>query len=153
MCTVQYNTCKLYRNSGIAAKYTYSNKLHTTSNIVMSSRKIRCNARFYIVDVSFQHTVYCIYFQVRHRHLRNRLSLLFVFTSICLIFRLWIMNFDGPEFSPSDNPAAHETLFLTRFLTFSFLPVFNGKLLILPVIRAFSNKPREFLKIRKSNKV
>lgn len=47
------------------------------------------------------------------------------------------MGHTPPEFSPSDNPAANCESFLTRSLTFLFLPAFNFWLLLCPRILSF----------------
>lgn len=47
------------------------------------------------------------------------------------------MGINPPDFSPSDNPAAHSDKILTRFLTFSYLPVFNLELLLFPSVLSF----------------
>ena len=42
------------------------------------------------------------------------------------------MGYSPPDFSPADNPAANDPNFLTRFLTFLYLPFCNFWLLIYP---------------------
>ena len=42
------------------------------------------------------------------------------------------MGHSPPDFSPADNPAANDPNFLTRFLTFLYLPFCNFWLLIYP---------------------
>lgn len=47
------------------------------------------------------------------------------------------MGKQAPHFSPSDNPSANSEKFLTRLLTFVYLPVFNFWLLICPRTLSF----------------
>ncbi|KAG5866782.1 hypothetical protein JTB14_013678 [Gonioctena quinquepunctata] len=54
--------------------------------------------------------------------------------SIILVVRLQTRT---PQFSTADNPTARETDFLTRLLTFSYLPVFNFWLLLFPNTLSF----------------
>lgn len=43
----------------------------------------------------------------------------------------------APQFSTADNPTAKEARFLTRFLTFAYLPVVNVWLLLCPSVLSF----------------
>lgn len=54
-----------------------------------------------------------------------------------LFFRFSIMGKQAPNFSPSDNPSANSEKFLTRLLTFVYLPVFNFWLLLCPRTLSF----------------
>ena len=69
----------------------------------------------------------------------NALRLLtIIFTGLGLLsFRFSIMGKQAPNFSPSDNPSANSEKFLTRLLTFVYLPVFNFWLLICPRTLSF----------------
>ncbi|XP_074037770.1 protein O-mannosyl-transferase Tmtc2 [Leptinotarsa decemlineata] len=62
------------------------------------------------------------------------LLILIVALSVILAVRLQTRT---PQFSTADNPTARETDFLTRFLTFSYLPVFNFWLLLFPNTLSF----------------
>ncbi|XP_033101692.1 protein O-mannosyl-transferase TMTC1-like isoform X2 [Anneissia japonica] len=53
------------------------------------------------------------------------------------IFRIWMMEGKLPPFSDQDNPASYATNWLTRFLTFSYLCVFNVWLLLCPVMLSY----------------
>ncbi len=58
--------------------------------------------------------------------------------SILLIFRFHITDHYGmPTFATSDNPTSKEKGFLTRTLTFLYLPVFNFLLLVFPLKLSF----------------
>lgn len=59
---------------------------------------------------------------------------LIISTLIILLFRL---QNKPPNFSTADNPTSKEPKFLTRFLTFSYLPVFNVWLLLFPSTLSF----------------
>lgn len=59
---------------------------------------------------------------------------LFLAGAITLIFRLQATT---PQFSSADNPAARDPHFLTRLLTFAYLPVFNFGLLLYPNTLSF----------------
>ncbi|XP_065578857.1 protein O-mannosyl-transferase TMTC1-like isoform X2 [Artemia franciscana] len=50
-----------------------------------------------------------------------------------LVFRIWIMGSELPSFSDQENPAAASPFFLTRFFTWSYLPILNAFLLICPI--------------------
>ncbi|XP_044173138.1 protein O-mannosyl-transferase TMTC2-like isoform X2 [Acropora millepora] len=69
----------------------------------------------------------------------NALRLLtIIFTGLGLLsFRFSIMGKQAPNFSPSDNPSANSQKFLTRLLTFVYLPVFNFWLLVCPRTLSF----------------
>lgn len=54
--------------------------------------------------------------------------------AITLIFRLQATT---PQFSSADNPAARDPRFLTRLLTFAYLPFFNFALLLCPNTLSF----------------
>ncbi|EDO39747.1 predicted protein [Nematostella vectensis] len=72
-----------------------------------------------------------------HRGMATRLLSLAV-TAICLIvLRMFLMGNSPPEFSPSDNPASSSESFLTRTLTFLYLPAFNFLLLLYPRTLSF----------------
>lgn len=70
---------------------------------------------------------------------RKKWSLMFVLMSLTLmiLLRASAMNFSTPKFAKADNPAAHDSSFLVRVMTFSFLPVFNAALLLCPVDLSF----------------
>lgn len=51
--------------------------------------------------------------------------------------RFYVMGNTPPFFSPSDNPAAGSESFLTRTLTFLYLPTFNAWLLFYPATLSF----------------
>lgn len=70
------------------------------------------------------------YFQKQTRSLLILASAL----SIILTFRLQTRT---PQFSTADNPTARDPHFMTRLLTFSYLPVFNFWLLLLPSTLSF----------------
>ncbi|CAL2044366.1 unnamed protein product [Caenorhabditis brenneri] len=67
------------------------------------------------------------------RDVTNYLVSLFI---ICYI-RLSINNFQSPKFSKNDNPIAHESSFVTRTLTFLYLPIFHLKLIVFPKTLSF----------------
>lgn len=55
------------------------------------------------------------------------------FAGVTLIgLRLHLMGARAPDFAPADNPAADSDSFLTRTLTFLYLPAFNFWLLLCP---------------------
>lgn len=54
-----------------------------------------------------------------------------------LLLRLHLTWGNTPEFSTADNPTARASSIFTRFLTFSYLPTFNFKLLLCPVTLSF----------------
>lgn len=54
-----------------------------------------------------------------------------------LLLRLQITWGNTPEFATADNPTARAPSIITRFLTFSYLPTFNFKLLVCPVTLSF----------------
>ena len=58
------------------------------------------------------------------------------FTAL-FVFRLGIIRLTPPEFSASDNPASDHKSFLTRTLTFLYLPAFNFGLLLCPLGLSF----------------
>lgn len=60
---------------------------------------------------------------------------LVVATVVMLLFRL--LRSTTPQFSTADNPTARNPHFLTRLLTFAYLPVFNFGLLLYPETLSF----------------
>jgi hypothetical protein len=61
-----------------------------------------------------------------------------IVTAICLLsLRFILMGNKPPNFSNSDNPAANSNSFLTRTLTFLYLPAFNFWLLLCPITLSF----------------
>lgn len=68
----------------------------------------------------------------RNMSLMVSLSLLVMWGLILLAARLYWMGNKPPNFSNSDNPAADSPHFLTRTLTFLYLPVANAWLLLCP---------------------
>ncbi|KRX87392.1 Transmembrane and TPR repeat-containing protein 2 [Trichinella pseudospiralis] len=78
----------------------------------------------------------------RTRHKSNELDAVCLWMLIfgaasALFFRLWVMNFQSPNFSAFDNPASHCPNRLIRILTFLFLPIFNFKLALCPTVLSF----------------
>ncbi|XP_023310796.1 transmembrane and TPR repeat-containing protein CG31690-like [Anoplophora glabripennis] len=63
-------------------------------------------------------------------------SLLILASALSIILAVRLQT-RTPQFSTADNPTAREAEFLTRFLTFSYLPVFNFWLLIFPNTLSF----------------
>ncbi|XP_071942177.1 protein O-mannosyl-transferase TMTC1-like [Antedon mediterranea] len=61
------------------------------------------------------------------------------FITLCslFMFRIWMMKGELPPFSDQDNPASYATHCSTRFLTFSYLCVFNVWLLLCPLILSY----------------
>ncbi len=57
--------------------------------------------------------------------------------AVCVLFRLWIMEFEPPKFSPAENPTAHCDCFFTRLATFLYLIAINAKLLLFPLHLSF----------------
>lgn len=72
-------------------------------------------------------------FILLQRQWRSILVLVLAAT-VMLIFRLQTR---APHFSTADNPTAKEMKLLTRFLTFTYLPVFNFFLLLYPNVLSF----------------
>ncbi|XP_052089003.1 protein O-mannosyl-transferase TMTC2-like [Mytilus californianus] len=65
------------------------------------------------------------------------LFLLFILGAALVAFRFMFMGNKTPEFAPSDNPAADSNNFLTKFLTFTLLPVYNFWILLCPRVLSF----------------
>nr|CAD7401247.1 unnamed protein product [Timema poppensis] len=70
--------------------------------------------------------------QRRSRRMARSLLILLLTLGILLKIRLLQMGPHPPTFSTADNPTARCSSFLTRFLTFSYLPAFNFFLLLWP---------------------
>ena len=73
-----------------------------------------------------------ISFQAKENGLIQRIILLSSTASILLATRMILMNNTPPSFSKSDNPAANSDSFVTRTLTFLYLPAINFWLLVFP---------------------
>lgn len=54
-----------------------------------------------------------------------------------LLLRLQVTWGNTPEFATADNPTARASSIITRFLTFSYLPTLNFKLLLCPITLSF----------------
>ncbi|ESO96774.1 hypothetical protein LOTGIDRAFT_98423, partial [Lottia gigantea] len=63
--------------------------------------------------------------------------LLSTYGIILVILRLYFMENKPPEFAPSDNPASDSNSFLTRTLTYNFLPAYNVWILLCPSVLSF----------------
>ena len=66
------------------------------------------------------------------RKILARIVLLALAAVSMLYLRLLIMGHSKPGFSPADNPAANDPNYLTRLLTFAYLPFCNLWLLLYP---------------------
>ena len=75
--------------------------------------------------------------QGRDRGLVEGLATLSVSTVLLIAMRLQLMGSKAPEFAPADNPAADCRWWLSRALTFLYLPVFNAWLLLQPSVLSF----------------
>ena len=53
--------------------------------------------------------------------------------TLLLLFRLWILNGDLPNFPVDANPASFAEELQTRILTYSYLFFFNAQLLLAPI--------------------
>ncbi|XP_055889069.1 protein O-mannosyl-transferase TMTC2-like [Biomphalaria glabrata] len=58
-------------------------------------------------------------------------------SSALLGFRIYFMGNKPPEFAPSDNPASDSDSFLTRALTYNYLPSLNFWMLLCPTVLSF----------------
>lgn len=76
-------------------------------------------------------------FQRRDRGLLEGLATLSVSTVTLIALRVQLMGAKAPEFAPADNPAADCRWWLSRTLTFLYLPVFNTWLLLQPSVLSF----------------
>lgn len=70
--------------------------------------------------------------QKRFAGLREGLTHLLGAGLVLVAFRLYMMGLKPPDFAPADNPASDSDCFLTRTLTFLYLPAFNFWLLLYP---------------------
>ncbi len=68
---------------------------------------------------------------------RSSLLCLVCAAALLLAFRAKVMGFSTPKFAKADNPAAASDSWMTRTLTFLFLPAFNLGLLLCPVKLSF----------------
>ncbi|XP_070580760.1 protein O-mannosyl-transferase TMTC1-like isoform X2 [Ptychodera flava] len=56
---------------------------------------------------------------------------------LLMVFRIWMLNGQLPAFSDQDNPASFAPHLSTRFMTYCYLLVFNGWLLLAPTILCY----------------
>nr|XP_006817999.1 PREDICTED: transmembrane and TPR repeat-containing protein 1-like [Saccoglossus kowalevskii] len=63
----------------------------------------------------------------------KRIIVILIMVLILMVFRIWMLNGQLPAFSDQDNPASFAPHLSTRFLTYSYLIVFNGLLLLSPI--------------------
>ncbi|XP_076324019.1 protein O-mannosyl-transferase TMTC2-like, partial [Tachypleus tridentatus] len=73
----------------------------------------------------------------RYQGLREGLLHLVGAAIVLVGFRLHLMGRKPPDFAPADNPAADSDSFVTRTLTFLYLPAFNFWLLLCPLWLSF----------------
>uniref|UniRef100_A0A8C2PQQ7 dolichyl-phosphate-mannose--protein mannosyltransferase n=1 Tax=Cyprinus carpio TaxID=7962 RepID=A0A8C2PQQ7_CYPCA len=78
-----------------------------------------------------------LFLKKKNLHLLMSVFLLGLWGIILLACRLYWMGNKPPNFSNSDNPAADCPCFLTRMLTFFFLPAMNVWLLLCPDMLSF----------------
>lgn len=71
------------------------------------------------------------------KSMRSSIYTLVTASVVLLALRMSIMGGTFPKFASADNPAAHSKSFLTRTLTFLYLPVFNFMLFICPTTLSF----------------
>ncbi|XP_062517696.1 protein O-mannosyl-transferase TMTC1-like isoform X2 [Corticium candelabrum] len=75
---------------------------------------------------------------MRHgRTLVYRIAFLLFVVLILLAFRLKMLHGQPPSFTDQENPASFSDHFITRFLTYSYLCVFNFWLLLAPVTLSY----------------
>ncbi|XP_076361298.1 protein O-mannosyl-transferase TMTC2-like isoform X1 [Tachypleus tridentatus] len=73
----------------------------------------------------------------RYQGLREGLLHLMGAAIVLVGFRVHLMGRKPPDFAPADNPAADSDSFVTRMLTFLYLPAFNFWLLLCPMWLSF----------------
>ncbi|KAG1705457.1 Transmembrane and TPR repeat-containing protein 2 [Nymphon striatum] len=78
-----------------------------------------------------------ILFEKKYRHLLEGPVSLLISVIVLLSFRFYLMGMKAPDFAPADNPAADSDSFITRTLTFLYLPVFNFWLMLYPRVLSF----------------
>lgn len=61
-----------------------------------------------------------------------RCFLLIVIGCVIMFLRLRVMNFEGPTFSPTDNPAAFANSFFTRVFSYNYIYLLNLVLMVWP---------------------
>ncbi|CAG9768829.1 unnamed protein product [Ceutorhynchus assimilis] len=61
-----------------------------------------------------------------------RVVLMGIIGTIIMFLRLRVMNFEGPTFSPTDNPAAFAERLFIRIFSYSYIYLMNAVLLIWP---------------------
>ena len=64
---------------------------------------------------------------------------LYILSNLILLsyIRMWIMNFQKPQFSSGDNPAAFQPSIVNRVLTFNYIYCLNFLLLLMPTWLCF----------------
>lgn len=75
--------------------------------------------------------------QLVNKRIREGILYLAVIGSLLVAFRILFMGSKPPEFAPSDNPASDSDSVVTRFLTYSLLPVYNVWILLCPRVLSF----------------
>lgn len=75
--------------------------------------------------------------KARFRRAIEGVTFLTVIGCSLLGFRIYFMDNKPPEFAPSDNPASDSDSFLTRTLTYNFLPAANFWLMLCPRVLSF----------------
>ncbi|KAK4880138.1 hypothetical protein RN001_008284 [Aquatica leii] len=73
-----------------------------------------------------------LFTSTKRRLLIKRCLILVVSGLVMLYIRLKIMNFEGPNFTIADNPAAFSSSIFTRVFTFNYIYVINILLLVWP---------------------
>ncbi|GAB6033603.1 Protein O-mannosyl-transferase tmtc2 [Chamberlinius hualienensis] len=76
--------------------------------------------------------ILAVIFEKRYRCLLEGLMSLASMLIVIISYRVHLMGSKPPDFAPADNPAADSDSFLTRTLTFFYLPTFNFWLLLYP---------------------
>ncbi|XP_077999994.1 protein O-mannosyl-transferase TMTC1-like [Glandiceps talaboti] len=67
----------------------------------------------------------------------KRLGVILLLLAVLMVFRIKMMHGQLPGFTDQDNPASFAPDISTRFLTYCFLLVFNGWLLLAPIILCY----------------
>ncbi|XP_013776263.2 transmembrane and TPR repeat-containing protein 2-like isoform X1 [Limulus polyphemus] len=95
-----------------------------------------------VYDVLIQHRltprdIPSLLVEKRYQGLREGLLHLVGAAIVLVGFRVHLMGRKPPDFAPADNPAADSDSFVTRTLTFLYLPAFNFWLLLCPLWLSF----------------
>lgn len=135
--SVSSTTSNLYDFLGNAQLYQ-GEKFHLSLTLLLAGCAMLCKEQgITVLGVCFLLDLLEPKQNGRRSRQRRSLIILILGTIALMYLRAMAMSYSTPMFAKADNPAASNDSWLTRFLTFVYLPIFNLLLMACPVSLSF----------------